>query len=661
MKRPFFLGFLFGLFLFFATALFLYHTLSKGIPSIEDIRRYRAPLTTKVFDINGKLIYEFGEEKRVFLPLEEIPQFLRDAFIAVEDKRFWTHWGIDAIRLLGALFYNLKSFSFRQGASTLTQQLARNAFLTPERSVRRKLKEAILACKLEMAETKEEILERYLNQLYFGHGVYGLEAAANFYFEKKAKELSLAEGALLAAIVKAPEIYSPFKNPDKALARRNLFLKVLYKQGRISKEEYEEAINSPLTGLKGRKIANEAPYAMEMIRLYVEDKYGQEFLYRRGAKIYTTLDLSLQREANIALETKLREIEETYKFKRKKKDYDVSLREGPAYLQGALLAIEPKTGYIKALVGGRDFRHSQFNRVTQMLRQAGSAFKVFVFTAAIDNGFFPSDIEYDEPVRIPIVGFQEPYEPKNYDHRYIGAISLREALALSRNVISVKLTKSLGPEKIRDYAYRLGIKSPLRAYISLALGSSEVSLWDMTLSFSTLANYGRRVKPILIKRIETEEGIIEEAVPESRQVISPAVAYLVTRMMESVLDEGTGYLARRLGFQRKAAGKTGTTDDFTDAWFIGFTPQLCCGVWVGFDQKKTIFQGATGGVVACPIWAEFMKKALKDLPEEEFIPPDSVITRMVCRETGLLANPRCPNPKEEYFILGREPKECDKH
>ncbi len=655
-----FWGLISGFSFFFLTIFSLYLTLARDLPTVEDIRRYKPMLVSKVFDNEGKLIYEFGGEKRVFIPLEEIPPIIRDCFIAVEDKRFYSHWGIDLLRLFGALFYNLKSFSFRQGASTLTQQLARNMFLTPEKSLKRKLKEAILAIKLEISETKDEILERYLNQVCFGHGVYGIEAAANFYFGKKAKDLTLSEGALLASLVKRPETYSPLKNPDKALERRNLFLKVLFKQKKIKKEEYEKAVSSPISNLVGQRIANEAPYAMEMIRLYLEDKYGEDFLYRSGAKIYTSLNLRMQREANIALETKLREIEEKYKIRVKKEGYKIG--EGrPSYLQGALLAIEPRTGYVRALVGGRDFRHSQFNRVTQMLRQAGSAFKVFVFTAAIDNGYFPSQIEVDGPISIPIAGLQEPYEPKNYDRNYIGPTSLRKALALSRNVIAVKLTERLKPTVVRDYAYRLGIKSPLRAYLSIALGSSEVSLWDMTFSFATLASYGKRVKPILIKRIETDEGIIEENFPSPQEVISPQTAFLVTKMMESVLDEGTGYLARRLGFQRKAAGKTGTTDDFTDAWFIGFTPQLCCGVWVGYDQKKTIFQGATGGVVACPIWAEFMKGALKDYPEEEFLPPDSIVLKRVCEATGLLANPRCPETREEYFVLGKEPPECNKH
>ena len=660
MRRIFLAGFFSGIFLFFLTSLSLYSLLSKDLPSIEDIRRYKPILVTKVFDDQGRLIYEFGGEKRVFVPLEEIPPLVRECFIAVEDKRFYQHCGVDLIRLFGALFYNLRKFSFRQGASTITQQLARNMFLTPEKSLLRKLKELILALKLEMSESKEEILERYLNQVCFGHGVYGIEQAANFYFGKKAKDLTLNEACLLASLVKKPEVYSPLKNPEKALERRNLFLKILYEQKKITKEDYEKTRHSPLPELVGRRIANEAPYAMEMIRLYIEDKYGEDFLYRRGAKIYTTLDLRMQREANIALETKLREIEEKYQLPVKKEDYKIGAGR-PSYLQGALLAIDPKTGYVRALVGGRDFRHSQFNRVTQMLRQAGSAFKVFVFTAAIDNGFYPSQIEIDGPISIPIAGLQEPYEPKNYDRNYIGPISLRKALALSRNVIAVKLTERLTPKVVRDYAYRLGIKSPLRAYLSLALGSSEVSLWDMTFSFATLANYGRRVKPILIKRIETEEGVIEENLPFSQQVISPQTAFLVTNIMESVLDEGTGYWARRVGFQRRAAGKTGTTDDFTDCWFIGFTPQLVCGVWVGYDEKKTIFPGATGGVVACPIWAEFMNSALKDYPEEEFSPPDSIVLRKVCEETGLLANPRCPLTREEYFILGKEPKECDRH
>ncbi|MCS7250417.1 MAG: PBP1A family penicillin-binding protein [candidate division WOR-3 bacterium] len=673
MKRKtyklFLICFFLSLIFFFLIIPIIYYLLSSDLPSLEEIQTYLPPVSSRVLDCKGRLIGEFFEQKRKIVSLREIPKYLIDALITVEDKRFYSHCGIDVIRIIGALFYNLKSLSIKQGASTITQQLARNMFLTYKKDIIRKLKELILAIKLERSYTKEEILERYLNQVYFGYGLYGIEAASQGFLGKSASDLTLSEAAFLVSIVKSPNYYSPYKNFDLVLKRRNFFLKMLYKNKKISKEEYEKALEEKINLLPLQRNRQEVGYIMEMVRQYVEDFFGTDYLYKRGLTIYTTIDLDIQREANIALEKRLREIEENYGFKEKKRDYDKLYKEKkgelppPDYLQGALVCIENKTGFIKALIGGRDFFHSQLNRVVQTKRQPGSAFKVFVYTAAIDQGFKPSDIIEDSPISLEITGVQEPYEPKNYDHRYIGPITLRKALALSRNVCAVRLIEKLTPEKVSEYAYLMGINSKLRPYYSLALGSSEVSLLEMARSFATLANLGKKIVPILITKIVDSDGIVlKENYPSSESVLSPQTAFLVTTMLKSVLDEGTGYLIRKYGYYGIGAGKTGTTDNFTDAWFIGYTPYLTCGIWVGFDKKKKIFEGATGGVVCAPVWGEFMKNVSSFYPQNDFFIPDSIVRLMICEETGDLATSNCLEIREEYFLKGNEPtKYCSKH
>lgn len=673
MKRKkfkiFLIPFLSSLIFFFLIIPLIYYLLSFDLPSLEEIQTYTPPISSRVLDCKGRLLGEFFEQKRKIVSLKEIPPYLIDALITVEDKRFYSHPGIDVIRIIGALFYNLKSLSIKQGASTITQQLARNMFLTYKKDISRKIKELILAIKLERTYTKEEILERYLNQVYFGYGFYGIETASEGFLGKSVKDLSLSEACFLVSIIKSPNYYSPYKNFDLVLKRRDFFLKMLYKNKKISEKEYEKALREKINLLPLQRNRQEVGYIMEMVRQYVEDLFGTDYLYKKGLTIYTTIDLDIQREASIVLEKRLREIEENYQFKEKKKNYDELFKEKkgdvppPNYLQGALVCIENKTGFIKALIGGRNFFHSQLNRAVQTKRQPGSAFKVFVYTAAIDNGYKPSDIIEDSPISIKITGVQEPYEPKNYDYRYIGKITLREALALSRNVCAVRLIEKLSPEKVAEYAYLMGINTKLRPYYSLALGSSEVSLLEMVRSFATLANGGKKIVPILVTKIMDSDGIVlKENYPSAEQVLSPQTAFLVTTMLKSVLDEGTGYLIRRYGYYGIGAGKTGTTDNFTDAWFVGYTSYLTCGIWVGFDKKKKIFEGATGGVVCAPIWGEFMKNITNFYPNDDFPMPDSIVKLTICKETGYLATPNCPNVREEYFFKGNEPTEyCPKH
>lgn len=642
-------------------------TLQKDLPSPQAIQNFQPASTVKIYDCKKRLVGEFYEQRRIPVGLDQIPKYLKDAIIAVEDKRFYSHWGLDLIRLFGALFYNITSLRTPRGTSTITQQLARNMFLNQERSIARKIKEAILAFQLERTYSKDEILELYLNQVYFGQGVYGVEAAANTYFDKHIWELTLPECATIAALPKAPEYYSPYHNPEALWRRRNFFLTMLYRNKKISKNELTEAVATPLNVVPKRTLKNEAPYFIEEVRKYLEDRYGYDFIHRSGAKIYTTLDIDVQRAANKALETFLTQLEKDYKLKNSKARFDSIITQDstfspPDYLQGALVAIDPKTGFIKAMVGGRDFKQSPFNRVTQAKRQAGSAFKVFVWTTAIDNGFTASDLELDEPLTLPVPG-GEPYSPANFDFKFLGPLTLRRALALSRNIVAVRLISRLGPEVVARYANLMGISAKLKPYYSLALGASEVTLLEMTQAFAVLANEGSKTTPIMITKIVDANGqTVEENTPERQPVLSAQTSFIVTEMLRSVVDEGTGYAIRGLGFDRPAAGKTGTTDDYTDVWFIGFTLNLACGVWVGYDQKKTIFRGAVGGNVAAPIWAEFMKQATANLPNEDFSPPDSITYARICELTGLLASPRCPKVRLEVFKLGTEPKEeCTVH
>jgi penicillin-binding protein 1A len=639
--------------------------LQNDLPSPQTIQNFHPASTVKIYDCKERIVAEFYEQRRIPVRLDQIPKYLKDALIAVEDKRFYSHWGLDLIRLFGATFYGLKSLKSPRGTSTITQQLARTMFLTLERSLARKIKEALLAMQLERVYSKDEILELYLNLVYLGQGVYGVEAAAAIYFNKHVWELNLPECATLAALPKAPEYY--YNNPDVLVRRRNFFLQMLYQHKKISRNEMNEAIVTPLNITPKVPLKNEAAYFVEEVRKYVEQRYGYDFINRSGARIYTTLDLDMQRIANKTLEDYIAKIEKDYKLKNSKLQYDSlvineSIPVPPNYLQGALVAIDPKTGFVKAMIGGRDFKQSPFNRAVQARRQAGSAFKVFVWTAAIENGFLPSNLEIDEPITLPVVG-SEPYSPANFDLKFLGPITLRRALTLSRNVVAVRLISRLGPEIVARYANLMGIDEKLRPFYSLALGASEVNLTEMTRSFALFANEGNKVIPSFITKIvDANNQLIEENIPELQPVLSPQTSYIVTDMLRSVVDEGTGYVVRLLGFDRPAAGKTGTTDDFTDTWFIGFTPSLACGVWVGYDKKTTIFEGATGGSVAAPIWADFMKEVTADQPVDNFIAPDSIAFVNICELTGLLASPRCPKTRLEVFKLGTEPKEeCTVH
>ncbi|UCG43759.1 MAG: PBP1A family penicillin-binding protein [candidate division WOR-3 bacterium] len=642
-----------------ASAVAAFFRLRSELPATEEIVKFTAPASTRVFDCRGRLVHEFFQEKRRPVPIDSIPRWLTDAVVAVEDRRFYTHWGIDLARIPGLIWGLVQNRGLR-GTSTITQQLARSMFLTFRRRIDRKLKEMVLAVELERHYSKEEILEMYLNQIWFGGSIYGVEAAALRYFGKPVSRLDLAECATLGAMVANPARYSPHYSPELLVQRRNFFLHKLHQAGSITMEQFQTARQQKLEVNPARQDGNEAPYFVEEVRRSLLDRFGPDFVYRSGARIYTTLDLELQRAANTAVEQRLAGIEKGYGLKKSKLWYD-SMAEidtalgDPEYLQGALVAIETRTGYVRAMVGGRDFGRSEYNRATQALRQTGSAFKPFVYVAAIDNGFTAGDIMVDSTIELEVRG-QPKYAPHNYDHKMLGPVTLRRALALSRNLVAVRLIARIGPELVARYANLMGVSQKLLPVYSLALGSVEVPLIEMTTAFNTLANQGVRVRPVMVTRVCDNRGlVVEENLPDVQPVVGQATAYVMASMMQSVVDEGTATVIRSIGYSGPAAGKTGTTDDYTDAWFIGFTPEICCGVWVGYDRVKTIFRGATGGGVAAPVWGEFIKAVRPDTGSSRFDVPPDIVTAPICEETGMMATSRCPRVRYEVFIAGTEP------
>ena len=677
MKR----ALIFALVLYFLTLLLGFLTfkvLSIGLPSMSVIETFRPPLATYVYARDGEQIYQFFVERREPVGIEKVPSYLLNAFISLEDRRFWRHWGIDILRILRAAEINLRERRIVQGASTITQQLARNMFLTQKRTIKRKIREAILAVKIERAFSKEEILEKYLNQIYFGYGVYGVEAASHFYFGKDVSELDLSECAMLAGIPRSPLIYSPFRDSAAAIKRRNIVLKIMKDQGWIDDSLYKIATKEHLKlapGPKKREAAPFAPYFIEMVRRYVLERYGEEFLYELGGKIYTTLDVSLQKKAEKVVDSMLTYYEDRYNISPRKKDYVPDTLNPPKYLQGALVTLDVHTGEILSLVGGRDFKDSQFNRVTQLFRQPGSAFKLFVYTAAIDNGYRPSQLVDDIPYLAKQLTPEEGWWfPENFDNRFLGPIPIRKALALSRNLATVHLAEELGPVTIALYARKLGLPLSLYGiggvdippYLGIALGAPSLSLLELAHAFSTIANYGVRTEPYFITRIEDSRGrVLEERGPIERPVLDSTTAFIMINMLESVIKEGTAVSAwRRYGFDRPAAGKTGTTNEYRDSWFIGFTPELLTGVWVGFDSVMTIFDGATGARVALPVWANYMKEATEGLPVTDFIVPSGISWATVCSASGLLKTNNCPPflTYLECFKEGTLPQEeCPVH
>lgn len=653
--------------------------LQRDLPSPSRLEAFEPNLGTIVYDRNGAVLHEFFKENRVVIDLHDLDStLLVDAILAAEDRRFREHWGVDLFGIVRASITNVRAGRVVQGASTITQQLARVLFLTQEVSLTRKLKEALLALRIEQTFTKDRIIELYLNQIYLGEGSYGVEAAALNLFGKHASELDLKEAALVAGIIQSPNGYAPRRHPDRALRRRSLVLDMMVANGDITAEEAAVADTSSLGVLPHEEEIKSGAYFIEHVRREVIGKYGAEALYSGGLRIHTTLDGGLQTIAEEKVEERFARLENEYDFEVKRgDDYDLDTLDYVPYVQGALLAVDVSTGGILAMVGGRDFKDSQYNIVTQAPRQPGSTFKPFAYTAAIDHGYSPADTILDAPILVPGAGppivfdgvdppVEEPTDwmPPNYSGGFEGTVRLRYALKRSINIAAVKVGMMMGPDVVADYAHRMGISTPLAPVYSLPLGSGEVKLIDLVKAYGVLANQGVQLEPYAIERIEDRTGrILEQHAGMSHEVLSPQTAYVVTNMLESVLEtRGTGWAARAWGFQHPAAGKTGTTNDFADAWFVGFTPYVICGVWGGFHERQSLGNNMSGSRVALPVWTEFMKAAHIDLPKKEFDVPPGVITRRICAATGELATERCPNVIEDVFIQGTEPsRHCSAH
>jgi penicillin-binding protein 1A len=617
-----------------------YFAFVYDLPRLTTLKDYQPYIVSEVYSDDEVLIGEFFLERRTVLPLSQMSRLLIKAFVAAEDARFFEHQGIDYRRILGAAFRNIEAFDVVQGGSTITQQIAKSFFLTPERSFIRKVKEAILAQRIEHYLTKNEILYLYLNQIYLGEGAFGVGSAAKAYFGKSAQNLTLAECAMLAGLPPSPNNLSPLRHPKKARERQLYVLNRMVERQMITPEQALKAMAEEIRlRPKGPKGYNEAPFALEQVRLYVEEKYGKDRLYKGGLKIYTTINSRLQRAAQKAVLKGLEEFE-TREGQGKGRDQ----------VEGALIALDPQTGYILAMVGGRDFSSSQFNRATQASRQAGSAFKPIVYAAALDKGFTPATVIVDEPFSYVDVPGKEPWEPQNYDREFWGPITLRKALNFSRNVVTVKIAQSIGIDYLIEYAKNLGIKSKLEPNLSLALGSANVTLLELTSAYGVFAGQGYRAEPLLITRILDKDGnILEEVEPSAVEVISPQTSYLITSLLQSVIQEGTAQRARTLG--RPAAGKTGTTNDTRDAWFIGFVPQrLVAGAWMGYDIEKPLGTHETGAVAALPIWLEFMKEALAGEPVENFSLPEGIVFAKVDAATGEPLGPAHPAQSEKVIF-----------
>ena len=640
--------------------------LRQDLPTPEQVASVQAPVKTLVYDARGRVLHEFYRENRSPVPLKSIPRNLVNATLSTEDRNFYRHWGVDLWGIARAAATDVLHRRRAQGGSTITQQLARNLFLTHERTFARKLKEVALAVELERNYSKNQILEMYFNQIYFGEGAYGVEAAAKTYFGKPLGELTLSECALLAGIPANPSLYSPRRQPKAALARRDKVLRNMLVTRAITQVEFDNASHQPLGVTSARYDNDRAAYFVEMVRLHLDEKYGSNSVYEGGLRVYTTLDMDLQQLAERSLEKHIESLEADLKLTRTRASFAAASGNAPGgrtpYLQGALVSIDPRNGYVRALVGGRDWNHSNFNRATQARRQPGSAFKPFVYTAAMDNGFKPTDIIVDEPVTFP-GGDGKPYQPRNYDQTYRGPVTLRYALQQSINIPAIKLLRKVGVSLVASYARRMGIKSPLGQNLSLALGSSEVTLLEITSAYAVLADRGVRNEPLFILKVEDRAGnVLERNAPRPFEVLSEGTAATMTSMLQSVMDHGTGYPARARGFTIPAAGKTGTMDDYMDAWFVGYIPSLVCGVWIGYDEKKVIGPGMTGARAALPIWTDFMIGATRGDTPEDFPMPAGTVSRMVCAESGMLATDACPNTTTEIFPEGSEPSEyCTTH
>jgi penicillin-binding protein 1A len=722
---------------------YIYQT-AQTLPDIDFMREYNPGQTTRIYAENGEQIANFWLEKRIPIPLAEISPNLIKAVLSTEDANFYQHRGIYWPGVLRALIKNLLAGRFVEGASTITQQVTRLVFLYPQKTISRKVKEVLLAYKIEKKYSKQEILELYLNHIYFGHNAYGVEAASEAYFGKKAMNLRLPEAALLAGLIRAPSKYSPFADAQLTKKRCHVVLGRMKEEGIITEKQYQSALQYTFH-FQTEEDKTLAPYFVEYVRQEMQKKYGKPGLYKGGLQAYTTLDPDLQRIAQSTLRSGLEELSKRQGFRpvpQGREDYDlpvekvrqaiqqrkpifrkilgrvrslsekkvmvdvlghrgvipwetagwtrakrpaeilkvgdkvfVRIRKYPetqeAYLtlsleqepavQGALVAMDPKTGAILAMVGGYDFFQSQYNRASQSRRQPGSSFKPFIYTTAILQGKTLADIIIDSPIIFKNGAQAKGWKPENYSGKFSGPTTIRKALERSSNVVTVKLMDAVGIDRVIRLAKKMGITSPLDRDLSLALGSSGVSLLEMTSAYGTFANQGVYNPPFFIKSVLNDKGnVLEKNDPAPRRVLDVQTNYLITSLLAGVIQHGTGWRGKRLG--RPLAGKTGTTNDYVDAWFIGFSPDLVAGVWVGFDEYKSLGGQETGGKAACPIWVDFMGRALADKPITNFPVPGGIIFKKIDTNTGLLATEGCENVIVEAFRQGTEPtQECNVH
>jgi penicillin-binding protein 1A len=738
----------------------VYFYLSRNLPKIASLKDYRPPVITTVYSDDNRKIGEFFKERRIVIPLSQMPDILKKAFVAAEDSRFYTHQGIDILSIFRAFYKNIEAGTIVQGGSTITQQVTKSFLLTPERSYVRKIKEAILAYRIDKKFSKDEILFLYLNQIYLGHGAYGVEAASENYFGKSAKDLNLAECAILAGLPQAPSRYSPFKHPERAKQRQIYVLNRMVEDGFITNIQATEAVNKVLD-IKPRKnlFIDEVPVYTEYIRRYISAKYGDDVLYNQGLSVYTSVNIETQKIARDEISKGLYALDKRQGYRGPLKHLqpeeiesfskeiqlelnNIHLEEGKivkgvvievndknntatvrmgdvlgvigigdmqwarkpnpevAYYaakvnkvgnvlkvgdvilvrlkgkisgtdqwqlaleqdpkaQAALLCIESETGNVKAMVGGRDFRESQFNRAVQSRRQPGSAFKPVIYAAALDKGYTPATMIIDSPIVYEDTEHDFTWKPKNYKERFYGPTLFRDALAESRNVVTIKILQDIGIDYAIDYARKLGITSNLSRDLSLALGSSGVSLLELVKAYSVFDNLGYLVEPVFITKILDRDGnILEETNPTRKKVIEQNTAYVMTSLLEGVVKRGTGW--RVTAMNRPVAGKTGTTNNLHDAWFMGYTPRYITGVWVGFDDESSLGRGETGSRAASPIWLGFMQRLLQDKPVRVFQVPEGVVFSKIDAKTGLLPIPESKKTIFECFKEGTVPTEYTK-
>jgi penicillin-binding protein 1A len=751
-----------------AAGVALYYSISKDLPKITSLSDYHPSIITSVYSDDNRKIAEFFKERRIVKPLSQIPSMLVDAFVAAEDSRFYKHQGIDFISIIRAFFKNLEAGHIVQGGSTITQQVTKSFLLTPERSYKRKLKEAILAYRIDKKISKEDVLYLYLNQIYLGHGAYGVQAASENYFGKSVNDLNLAECSMLAGLPQAPSKYSPFRHPERAKQRQIYVLNRMVEEGYIDNIQATEAINTQLDIKPRRNLyIEEIPFYTEHVRRYIENKYGTDALYTQGLQVYTAVNIEMQKIARREIQKGLFELDKRSGFRgplqkitpqeiesfsqtlqaelaknplkagdvtkavviavndAKKKvtvrigisqgaiafkdmrwarkpdlelaHYEAKLRRPSEALavgdvilvrlkkengedndtwavdleqipvaQSALMCIEAETGLVKAMVGGRDFKQTQFNRAIQSRRQPGSAFKPIIYAAALDKQFddpekiyTPATVIVDSAIVFKDEERDFTWKPKNYKKTFFGPTLFRKALTKSRNLVTIKILQDIGVDYAIDYAAKMGIASKLSRDLSIALGSSGISLLELLRAYSVFANQGYLVEPVFVLKVTDRHGnVLEEIAPERKKVIEKSTAYIMTSLLEGVVKHGTGRRVRAL--KRPVAGKTGTTNNLFDAWFVGFTPQFITGVWVGLDEEAPLGKGETGSRAASPIWLGFMQGVLENEPVKVFQAPEGIVFAKIDADTGLLPVPESKDVIFECFKEGTVPTKYTK-